>query len=132
MSFICKDVDSLQDQPKLGDGGCVDLIKKCIPALANVHTSLWRPGARVVDVKNLPRGTAVATFVDGRYPGLKTGNHAALYLATSGAGFYAMDQWAKKEKISRRRIDPGRTMRNGTLYGSPSDSAQAFYVIELP
>jgi hypothetical protein len=131
MPFVFRDADSLQDQQKVGEGDCVDLIKKYIPALARVHTSRWRAGEHVVDVKNLPRGTAIATFVDGRYPGKPTGNHAAFYLATAGAGFYAMDQWVKKPLIARRRIEPGRRTRDGQLLGSLSDSAQAFYVIEL-
>jgi hypothetical protein len=131
MPFVFNDVDQLQDQPKAGDGGCVALIKKYIPALAEVHTSRWRAGELVVDVKHLPRGTAIATFVNGRYPGLKTGNHATLYIATAGAGFYAMEQFLAKRLIGRRRIEPGRTTRAGVLFTSPSDSAQAFYVIEL-
>lgn len=131
MPFVFKDVDKLQDQPKVGGGDCVALIKKYIPALANVHTSHWRAGAHVVDVKNLPRGTAIATFVDGRYPGLKKGNHAAFYLATAGAGFYAMDQWIEKPLIARRPIEMGRVTRDGRLFRGLSDAAQAFYVIEL-
>lgn len=131
MPFIFKDVDSLQHQPPVGGGDCVDLIKKMIPALAGVHTSRWRPGEQVVDVKTLPRGTAIATFVNGRYPGKPTDNHAALYLTPAGAGFYAMDQWKSKSRISRRRIEPARATRGGALFGSLSDSAQSFYVIEL-
>lgn len=131
MPFVFLDVDSLEGNRKVGGGDCVDLIKKYVPQLANVHTSRWRAGAHVVDVKTLPRGTAIATFVNGRYPGLKTGNHAAFYLVTAGAGFYAMDQWIKKPVIAEHRISPSRMTRDGQLVSGLSDAAQAFFVIEL-
>lgn len=134
MPFICRDVNALQGHALIKDGDCVDLIKEFAPGLAGISTTAWRVGARVVDVKNLTRGTAIATFVNGRYPGLKGGNHAAFYLATAGTGFYAMDQWAKdpKEKpfVSQRLIRPGLMKKDGSPR-NPSNAAQAFYVIEL-
>lgn len=133
MSFVYREVNSLQDHELISGGDCVALIKRFAPGLAGLPTSAWRAGARVVDTKNLPRGTAIATFVDGRYPGLKAGNHAALYLAPAGAGFYVMDQWKNdplKPRVSRRHIHPGLMRRDGTPR-DPSNASQVFYVIEL-
>lgn len=132
MPHVYRLVDTLRGHALIGEGDCVDLIKRYAPGLMHVPTTAWRAGARVVDV-NLPRGTAIATFVDGRYPRLKTGNHAAFYLGTAGAGFYAMDQWAhdpdNKPTVSSRIIHPGLTRHGARL--DLSNSAQAFYVIEL-
>lgn len=134
MPFVYRDVDSLQDHELVGGGDCVALIKEFAPGLAGLPTSAWRAGARVVEVKNLRRGTAIATFVNGRYPRLDTGNHAAFYLASAGAGFYAMDQWKNdpkfKPRVAKRLISPGLNKRDGTPR-APSNAAQAFYVIEL-
>lgn len=134
MPFVFREVNSLQDHELVDGGDCVALIKKYAPGLAGLHTSAWRAGGRVVDTKNLPRGTAIATFVDGRYPGLRTGNHAAFYLAPAGAGFYVMDQWrndpVNKPRVSRRHVHPGLLKRDGTPR-DPSNAAQVFYVIEL-
>lgn len=134
MPFVYREVNSLQDHALVAGGDCVALIKKFAPGLAGIPTSAWRAGERVIDAKNLPRGTAIATFVDGRYPRLDTGNHAAFYLASAGAGFYAMDQWKNdpmsKPRVMKRLIPPGLNRRDGTPR-SPSNAAQAFYVIEL-
>lgn len=134
MPFVYREVNSLQDHELVGGGDCVALIKEFAPGLAGIPTSAWRAGARVIDVRNLPRGTAIATFVDGRYPRLDTGNHAAFYLASAGTGFYAMDQWKNdtphKPRVSKRLIPLGLTKRDGTPR-APSNAAQAFYVIEL-
>lgn len=132
MPFVFKDVDKLLHQPLEGSGDCVELIKMHIPALAHKSAHLhWRAGDLVIDAKSLPRGTAIAKFVDGRYPGLAKGNHAAFYLATAGAGFYAMDQWKGRQFIDKRRIALARRFRDGRLSTGLSDAAQAFYVIEL-
>jgi hypothetical protein len=133
MPFVYREVNELKDHALIGTGDCVVLIKEFVPALAKVSTSAWRAGARVVDVKNLARGTAIATFVEGRYPRLDTGNHAAFYIASAGAGFYVMEQWKNdksKPRVSMRLIRPGLTKRDGSLR-EPSNAAQAFYMIEL-
>lgn len=33
------------------------------------------------------KGTAIATFVDGKYGNLPTGNHAALYISQDASGY---------------------------------------------
>jgi hypothetical protein len=81
MPYVYSEVDELdQDPPPLpavGDGSCVALIKHYVPGLKGVPTSAWRAGDNVLDLgAQVKRGTAIATFVKGRYPSQPHGNHA--------------------------------------------------------
>lgn len=134
MPSVYKDVDKLQLQPLAGTGDCVELIKHYAPGLIGKPTSAWRPGERVIDVaSSLPRGTAIATFVDGHFPHRKTGQHAAFFLASAGSGIYVMDQWAgdpdNKPTISKRHIARKGRNKDGS-FKDPSNNAEAFSVIE--
>lgn len=128
MSYVYALVDDLEDSPLLGSHQCVALVQ--IKAGAP-HTSAWREGASVRGSLTLARGTAIATFVDGKYPSHAHGNHAALYLSQSAAGIAVMDQWNKKNKthVSQRLI-PFRGKDKKGHYLTPSDNADAFSVIE--
>jgi len=134
MPYVYKDVDKLQFHALVGEGDCVELIKALAPGLIGKPTSAWRPGARVVDVaRTLQRGTAIATFENGHFPHRKTGQHAAFFIATAGAGIYVMDQWKgdqeHKPTVSMRHI--GRKGRNKDgSFVDPSNNAEAFSVIE--
>lgn len=137
MPFIFKDVGSLDKDPPLplvGDGGCVDLIKHYVPGLKGVPTSAWRAGGNVLSLGNkVARGTAIATFVDGKYPGWDHGNHAAIVLKVMPGGIWVVDQWKQKGVISARliRIPPPRQQFNADgTFRQPSDNALAFFVIE--
>lgn len=123
MSYIYRDVSSLEAKPKVGTQECVALIREYTGA---PHSSAWRPGAAVLDNMNIEKGTAIATFVKGRYPNAKTGNHAAFFLRFDPQGFWIMDQWRNnksKKTISSRliRVAPNR---------SASDNAAAYSIIE--
>jgi len=90
---------------------------------------MWKPGARVLDTKNLMPGTAIATFWQGRYPQHPSGQHAAFFLSYAGKAIWVMDQWKNDERkptVSSRLIHP-RPPRAGSL----SNSSDAYYVIEL-
>lgn len=139
MPYVYEDVDSLKKTdgpplPAVGDGSCVALIKHYVPGLKDVPTSAWRAGGNVLELgAKVAKGTAIATFVNGRYPSGRHGNHAAIVLRVMPSGIWVVDQWKAKRIISARliRIPPPRKQRN--LDGSfmrPSDNALAFYVIE--
>jgi hypothetical protein len=132
MPFIYNGIREIENKPRVGDGGCVTLIKTLTPGLQGLSTSAWRKGATVVGSTGLLPGTAIATFENGRYPGRSSGNHAAFFLAYGGAGIWVIDQWAHetKTKVERRFIHPARPRKDGT-FADPSNSAQAFSVIEL-
>jgi hypothetical protein len=77
---------------------CVFLVRAVIPELP--HSSQWRGGAPVTpeNVETNPPGTAIATFVNGRYGNAASGNHAAIFLgphvddAGSTDGIIVVDQ----------------------------------------
>lgn len=137
MPFIFKDVDTLIKDPPLptvGDGGCVDLIKYYVPGLKGVPTSAWRAGGNVLELgSKVPRGTAIATFMNGKYPRLNHGNHAALVLRVMHSGIWVVDQWKEKGIISARliRIPPPRQQYNADgSFRHPSNNALSFFIIE--
>lgn len=132
MPFIYNGVWALEDEPVIGDGSCVTLIKVLTPGLKGLPTSAWRQGKAVVGSNGIVPGTAIATFENGRYPQRNTGNHAAFFLAYGGAGFWVMDQWTHKDRVTikRRYIYPKPPRKNGT-FALPSNSAGAFFVIEI-
>jgi hypothetical protein len=88
-------------------------------------------GEKVLGNKKLAEGTAIATFVKGRWPGLAQGNHSAVYLGQVSNGIYVIDQWpaASKKFISKRFIYVKKINPDGT-YVEPSDNAAAFSVIK--
>jgi hypothetical protein len=135
MPFIYPSPRTLEKQALVGGGNCFDLIKELVPGLKKLPTSTWRRGAHVVDAKShIVSGTAIATFDErGRNPNHAHGNHAAIFVANAGASIWVMDEWKNDPRrpwISLRLIYPGRRWRDGTFV-DPSNSADAFYVIEL-
>lgn len=128
MPYVYSKVTELEGLAKVGTLQCVALVQH----YANVpHTSLWRAGADVFNNLTLAPGTAIATFVDGRYPNLPHGNHAAFFLKHGANGFWIMDQWAdaRKKTISSRPIFRMAKQKNGA-WPHASNNANAFSVIE--
>ena len=139
---------ALEGWAKVDTGECARLVQVMIPQIG--HTSTWRPGERVLDVLarggTVPPGTAVATFVHGRYP-TAGHRHAAFYvgpaLNTNGSlqGIILLDQWNPhptpgnphpdpRDNIKRRTVQLRGKMRPDGSFPDISDNAEAFYVIE--
>lgn len=129
MPFFHPNVRSLEGHQLVGNGDCAQLIKLLTPGLTGRPASMWKQGARVLDTTALLPGTAIATFVNGKYPDNESGQHAAFFLSYAGKAIWVMDQWKNDKKklgVSSRLIHPGPP-RGGRL----SNNAEAFYVIEL-
>lgn len=129
MSYVYSNAHNLDKQEKVGTFECVALVQH----FANAPiTSAWRKGDQVMGNKSLSPGTAIATFVNGRYPNRPHGNHAAFYLGQDAGGIYVVDQWRdmqNKPTISKRFIrSKGKSKSGG--YVEPSNNADAFSVIE--
>ncbi|RJG07407.1 hypothetical protein D3870_16630 [Noviherbaspirillum cavernae] len=77
----------------------------------------------------LAPGTAIATFVKGRYPNQAHGNHAAIYVRQDSAAIYVLDQWKGKSRITIRPLYFKGKDKNGN-YIDPSNNADAFSVID--
>lgn len=133
---IYNDVSQLEGKEKAGDGDCVDLLKAYVPGPRSFSArACWIPGERVIDARRLVKGTAIATFVKGRYPNGNSGQHAAIFLSHAGPNsFWVMDQWKGKPKIKARLIyapKPGVKQRADGSWPDASNVAPAFAVIEL-
>jgi len=116
--LICQSAASYANQV-VGDGHCVSLIKRCSGA---PRTEVWRPGSPVLN-SNLPPGTIIATFKNGRYPN-QTGHHAAVYIEQDHRGIWVWDQWIGKpvhKRLIRIRDDSA----------NPGNTAQAYKVVRI-
>lgn len=121
-------VDELEKHDLVGSHQCVALVQLYA---GTPRTSARRQGDAVVGNNTLKKGTAIATFVKGRYPNRSHGNHAALFIRQAPGGIYIMDQWKTKAngKITSRFISSLGVDKKGR-YKSPSDNADAFSVIK--
>ena len=88
----------------------------------------WREGDKVKGNKTIKKGTAIATFVNGRYPNEEHGNHAALYVSQDTNAIKVVDQWTGK--LPGERDLPFLGSKDGT-YVDPSNNGDAFSIIEL-
>jgi hypothetical protein len=78
------------------------------------------------------KGTAIATFVDGKYKSLPTGNHAGFFLSQDAKGLWIMDQWNNdktKPKVSKRYLTRKGKDAKGNFIDA-SNNADAYTVIE--
>lgn len=129
MPHVYRAARQLESKAKIGDKECVDLVKNF------THlgwTGSWREGAKVVGNKTIEEGTAIATFVDGKWPGKRSGNHSGFYLGQVSNGIYLIDQWPNdktKPKIGKRFIYRLGKDKNGK-YIDPPQNADAFSIIE--
>lgn len=128
MAYIYSNVKDLADTPVVGTRQCVALVQHF--ALAPT-TARWRQGDIVMGNADIKAGTAIATFVKGRYPNQAHGNHAALYVGPASGGMYIADQWRadNKTKISIRLIRSQGKGKDGR-YIDACNNADAFSVIE--
>ncbi len=103
----------------VGSGQCVAFVKVCAKAPA---TSFWKGGVKVKG-NSIGKGTAIATFVDGKYLNNSSGNHAAILIEETDIGLQVWDQWIGQPVHIR-------TIRFKGGGGSPSNDGDAFSVIE--
>ena len=61
----------------VGNHQCVALVRHYAGAPA---TLAWKQGEAVLGNRLLRKGTAIATFVNGKYANQQQGNHEALYM----------------------------------------------------
>ncbi|MBV7538937.1 BPSL0067 family protein [Duganella sp. sic0402] len=128
MAYVYTKVDDLEGGKKVGTHECVALVQH----FANTGPANgWRQGAEIIGNHMIKKGTAIATFKNGRYPNAKHGNHAAFFVRQGMKGFYVMDQWKGKSKpyICERFLESRGKNKNGT-FKDPSNNADAFFVIE--
>ncbi|MYM69828.1 BPSL0067 family protein [Pseudoduganella sp. FT55W] len=128
MPYVYSKVDALEGSAKVGTHQCVVLIQHYTDA---GPASGWRQGEAAFGNPMIRKGTAIATFKDGRYPNAKHGNHAAFFLRQGINGIYVMDQWNSERKphVSERFLESLGKNKDGS-FKKPSNNADAFFVIE--
>ncbi|MFP5390835.1 MAG: BPSL0067 family protein [Gammaproteobacteria bacterium] len=128
MPYVYADAAKLEKTPKVGSGQCVALVQHYAGLPGTIG---WHEGEKVLNNASIKPGTAIATFVKGRYLSHATGNHAAFFLRHGANGFYVMDQWKNKEDVSERFIPYRKGPKNadGSYYNA-SNNADAYSVIE--
>ena len=137
--FIYHDAQSLVGKPLAGNGECVTLVQKYLPAIG--HTTTWKAGARVVELGNndIQIGTVIGTMEDGKWPGKEHNNHVGIFggvnsrSVTTGRmlSFVLVEQYRAHgvTKIQARVIySKGKSVNE--RYIDPSNNAEAFFVIE--
>ncbi len=104
----------------VGNGQCVRFVQSCstVP-----QTMAWKQGVAVRGA-NIPAGTAIATFINGKYPSMAAGNHAAIYISQDATGIWVWDQWVG-QPVHKRHI---RFKNSDTI--DRSNNGAAFSVIE--
>jgi hypothetical protein len=65
MPYVYADVDALEGVARAGNGQCVAIVKTYGGA---PQTALWTEGSIVKGSQTIAKGTAIATFVNGKYP----------------------------------------------------------------
>lgn len=110
-----------------GNTECVEFIKQTLNA---PESAIWREGVKIIKLASgvqdmVAKGTAIATFISGRYPQHgNTGKHAAIYLGQNAEGIQALDQWRAQGRVLPRTI-PWQPRSPGL-----SNDGKAFSVIE--
>ncbi|WP_300295503.1 BPSL0067 family protein, partial [Ferrovibrio sp.] len=117
------------DTPEHYKKECVALVQRLVPGIGSSKT--WQEGEKVKGAGDPPLepGTAIATFVNGKYESKDTGNHAAIFLRYGEQGgkpgIYVLDQ--------ARTMPAGeRFIRFNDKAPSASNNAGAFSVIQRP
>lgn len=128
MPYTYAKVEELEKADMVGNHQCVALVRHFAGAPATLG---WKQGEAVRGNRTLRKGTAIATFVNGKYANHQTGNHAALYMGQTPDGILVMDQWASKRLgIITSRVLRSKGQHNNGSYIDPSNNADAFFVIE--
>lgn len=106
-----------------GNAECVEFIKQ---TLGGPATGGWFEGKKITKGDfTISQGTAIATFVNGKYSHLGGGNqHAAIYLWQDATGIWVLDQFRTQGAVAKRNI------RWEPSWPGKSNDANAFFVIE--
>ncbi len=131
MSYVYPEVEKLDGHELVGTQHCVVLVQTFTTA---PRAAEWTEGAVVRGNLLLPKGTAIATFVDGEYKNNRHGNHAAFYISQDQGGVWVMDQWRgddRKPTVSRHYLQfKGKAKGKDAGWLDPSNNGDAFSVIE--
>ena len=121
MPHVLSNPESTIGRSYLNAGGhaeCVELVRQTLHA---PPTALWKEGKKVSSSDTtISKGTAIATFVNGKYPqNRSTGMHAAIYVGQNAIGIQVLDQFRGQPIVKPRTIrwNGGPSLsRNGSAF----------------
>ncbi len=125
MPYLFADAETLADMAPVGNEQCVTLVRAHTQAPAS---STWSEGDHVRGHTGIAKGTVIATFVNGKYPNNKSGNHAAFYIEQNEDGLIVVDQWKGSGTIRKRLLSFKGKDENGH-YKDPSNNGDAFSIV---
>lgn len=129
MPYVAQNLDKLSTIPSIGTGECAVLVQYATGAPL---TKMWYRGPQVITQKNLPTGTAIATFDGFHYPTGDSPKHAALFASFEQTGIKVVDQWNNYDKngalISKQPPHYRILWYNHPTY-KIVNRAESFYVI---
>lgn len=125
--YVYAKVEELEGKPKVSNKQCAGLVQWYTkPGLA----ATWKEGAAVKGNTTIAKGTAVATFVNGKYQNLPHDNHAAYYISQDATGVKVMDQWdSKKKPTISSRVMPFQGKDRDGKFLDPSNNGDALSII---
>lgn len=124
--FVYANVDNLEGKAKVSTGSCASLIQHYLPV---GKAATWVAGVSVTQSGvTIAKGTAVATFVNGKYPNKAKDNHVAFFISKDADGITVMDQWTSKPTIGSRKMRFKGKNADGT-FKDPSNNGDALSVI---
>ncbi|MVM37678.1 BPSL0067 family protein [Spirosoma sp. HMF3257] len=123
MAYTCP--ISIANSHFVGSGECVDLVRQTCGMPGNLSTDVWRAGIQVKGSTGIRPGTAIASFVYGRYP---THGHAAIYLGQDAGGIKVKQQY--KHGLHPFVVHEAYIKFGGRGTWLPGDDANYYYVIE--
>ena len=114
---------------------CVALVQQG-PAAADSSnppsTKMWRQGVHVHGAPqgSIPKGTVIATFLDGIYPTTDP-RHAAIYLSHDDKCIHVIDQWVGQPIAKETRPLNFKTLPTDRALGKLDvDNGELYFVVE--
>lgn len=113
---------TVSDLTRVGDGQCVDFVKK-VSNTSSYSTTSWRKGLDVVNsqgqIITMSGGTAIATFVNNSYSSV----HCMIVLRRVGDGLEVAEQnvltGRDMAKVVSRRVVPLATLKTYSIVQIP-------------
>lgn len=125
MSYTYTKVDDLERTNMVGNHHCVALVRHYTGAPATLS---WKQGEAVLGNRLLRKGTAIATFVNGKYANHQSGNHAALHMGQMADCILVMDQWVNKRYgIVSSRVLRAKDQNKDGFYIDPSNKCRCLF-----
>jgi hypothetical protein len=130
MPYVALNPERWANMASQGNGECVALVQVATRAPPTLY---WYRGLAVLAVRDLVKGSAIATFSGFKYANDPATSHAAIFVGFDAKGIRVIDQWnrydPKTGKIIGKRSPQYRIIRSFNIGDKVYNQAEAFCVI---